>query len=543
MIAQYGISIDKRKALCWALLILAAATLLVYAVSFFNGFVLDDGVIIVNNPTTRHLSNIRDLLFAPDVVKPYYRPLNRASYLLDYHFFGMNPVWFHAVNILIHMLNAVLLYLVGCRLLSDRGAALAAALLFAVHPVNTEAVNFIAARNTLLALSFSLASLLAYIKAKADGVRWPFFSAFLFFLGLLSKETALMLIAVLSLYSVFPLPFAALEKWRDRVLSMLPFLFFAAVYFAMRSYALQGLVGAAVPFEGLFSRLAQNYHIVPQYVGLLLFPADLTIFHFVPTGGLFATPWFLPVWVALFIVVWLIVRRRNEAALFGLVWLAVNYLPISNIVPIPSDSLTERFLYLPAAGIFLMFGAFMAWLRSAESTKKAALIATCVIAIACATVSVKRNLEWKDDFTLFSSGVSNNPASAEAHYNLGTALQDRGDLGGARREWEAALRLDPANSDALIQMGTFWAKQGDLQTAESYYDAALRGPPGKADPGKVMMHYNLGKIYEKTKRPEQALQQYVLFLKKVTSNYEEYKPEVENRIAVLRAAMFHAAGQ
>lgn len=538
-----GDSLDNRKALWTALLILAAATLLVYAVSFFNGFVLDDEVIIVHNPTTLHLSNIRDVLFSPDVVKPYYRPLNRASYLFDYQLFGMNPIWFHAVNILIHLLNAVLLYLIGCRLLSDRGAALAAALLFAVHPVNTEAVNFIAARNTLLALFFSLASLLAFIKAKTNGVRWPIFSAGLFFLGLLCKETAFMLIGVLALYTMLPLPFAAVEKWRDRVLALFPYLLFTLVYFAMRAYSLHGLMGTGVPSEGLFSRLAQNYYIVPQYIGLLLFPTDLTIFHDVPGGGLFAVPWFLPIWVALGIAVWLVVRWRNRVALFGLVWCAVNYLPISNIVPIPSDAITERFLYLPAAGVFIMVGAFLEWLRSRERGQQALRIAVAVIVLACAAVTVRRNLEWKDDFTLFSSGVKNNPASAEAHYNFGTALQDRGDLTAALREWQTALKLDPTNSDAMIQMGTFSAKQGDLPRAELYYDAALRAPPGKADPGKVMAHYNLGKIYEKTERRELALRHYALFLENVTSNYEEYKPDVEQRIAGLRAAMVPSVGK
>ena len=122
-----------------SLLILAAATLLVYSVSFFNNFVMDDEVIIVNNPQTFSLRNIPDVLLAPDLIKPYYRPLNRATYLLDYRLAGMNPDWYHGVNVLIHLGNVILLYLVCHRLLPDGAAALVAALIFAVHPANREA--------------------------------------------------------------------------------------------------------------------------------------------------------------------------------------------------------------------------------------------------------------------------------------------------------------------------------------------------------------------------------------------------------------------
>src|SRR5512135_2910368 len=180
----------QQKHIRAPLVILAAVTLLVYTVTFFNGFVIDDEVIIVNNPQTFSLRNIPDVLLAPDLIKPYYRPLNRATYLLDYRLAGMQSAWYHGVNVLIHLGNVILLYLVCLRLLPDRMAALVAALIFAVHPANSEAVNFISARNTLLALFFSLASFLAFLGARGRGKRLPLLSALLFFCGLLSKETA-----------------------------------------------------------------------------------------------------------------------------------------------------------------------------------------------------------------------------------------------------------------------------------------------------------------------------------------------------------------
>jgi protein O-mannosyl-transferase len=520
-----------------AVLALAIVTLSVYSVSFFNGFVLDDEIIIVKNSLTLSLDNIRTVLFSPDLIKPYYRPLNRATYLLDYWIFGMSPMWFHAANIFIHLLSALLLYRIGSRILQSRSAGFVAALLFAIHPVNSEAVNFISARNTLLSLFFCLASFLAFMQAKEKGIRWPFLSAFLFFCGLLSKETSLMLIALIAPFILLPLPEATSEKGRMNLFSLLPYLFFMAVYFSMRIYSLHGMMGISIPDAGLLSRLARNYHIIPQYIALLVFPTDLTVCHNVPGGGLFNPPWFLPVWIALLVTIWLIIRSRNKAALFGLAWCAINYLLISNIVPIPSEPMTERFLYLPAVGFFLVVGAGFAWLFNLERARRPVWAIIAVITIVLSTVTVYRNLDWRDGYSLFASAVRNNPASSEAHYNLGTAMREKGDLSAARQEWETALKLNPGNSDALIQMGTFEATQGNLQRAEQYYIAALNSPGGRADPEKSMAHYNLGKIYEKWQRPELALKHYELFLKLVDVYYIEYEQDAKQRVARLRAGM------
>jgi hypothetical protein len=395
---------NPHSRLWQALLFLAAATLLVYAVSFFNGFVLDDEIIIVNNPQTLSLRNVPDVLLAPDLIKPYYRPLNRATYLFDFQLAGMNPAWYHGVNIIIHLGNVLLLYLVCRRFLPDRTAALITALLFAVHPLNTEAVNFISARNTLLALFFSLASLLAFMDAREKRLRWPLLAALLFLCGLLSKETGFMLIAVIALYCLIPLPGQGEDQrpWHEHLFALVPFLFVTLVYFVMRSYSLQGIMGTSVPADPLFSRLAQNYHIIPQYLALMLFPVDLTLFHSVPKGGLFTPPWYFAAWLALLAIVGLIVRSRNRAALFGLAWFIINYAPISNIVPIPSDLITERYLYLPAVGFFITLGAVISWLCSRQGNRRLLWGGVTIIIAACAAVTVQRNLDWKNNLSLFT---------------------------------------------------------------------------------------------------------------------------------------------
>jgi hypothetical protein len=529
-----GDAISSRRELWIPLLILTFVTLAVYSATFFNGFVMDDEVIIVNNPQTLSLANVPEVLLAPDLIKPYYRPLNRATYLFDYQVAGMNPLWYHGVNILIHLGNVILLYLISVRLMRNRYAALVAALLFAVHPVNCEAVNFISARNTLMALFFSLASLIAYMNAREKRTKIPLGSAMLFFCGLMSKETAFMMLAVFFLAVFVPLEEEEERlDWKGRFLVLSPYVLVTMVYFAMRAYSLQGIVGTSVLADGLLGRIALNYHIIPQYLGLLLFPADLTLFHKVPHGGLLNPPWYLPVILGLLAVVWIAVKSRNRTALFGLTWLVINYAPISNIVPIPSDQITERYLYMPEIGFFLGMGALFSWLHSREKCRRALLAGSAVVALAFAAVTMQRNLDWRNNLSLFSSGVRNDPDSPGAHYNLGTAYMENGRLDKARSEWERTLSLDPVFSDALTQMGTFAAVQGDLLLAERYYLSALQAPLGKTDPDKSMAHFNLGKIYEKWNRPQLALGHYRRFLETVPITYLEYKPEAEKRIAML----------
>jgi protein O-mannosyl-transferase len=525
-------AISERREIWIALLVLTFVTLCVYSVSFTNGFVMDDEVIIVNNPQTLSLGNVPDVLLAPDLIKPYYRPLNRATYLFDYRVAGLNPAWYHGVNIIIHLGNVLLLFLVSRRLFPGWRGALAAALIFSVHPVNSEAVNFISARNTLLALFFSLASLLAYLAARERGKSIPVLSALLFFCGLLCKETAFMMIAVIFLATFVPLIDREERiSWKERFLVISPYMVATALYLVMRSYSLQGIVGTGVPAEGLFSRIAVNYHIIPQYIGLLLLPLDLTLFHKVPQGGLFYPPWYLPAMLILLGVIWLIVRSRSRAALFGLTWFIINYAPISNIVPIPSDQLTERYLYMPAVGFFIGVGTLFSWLYTCEKTRRALWGGMALIVVALAGMTLQRNLDWRNNLSLFSSGVRNDPTSAAAHYNLGTAYRENGDLESARKEWEKTLELTPDYADALTQMGTFAAVQGDLTRAEMYYLSALKAPPGETDPDKSMAHLNLGKICEKRGLPGEALQHYQLFLKTVPITYLEYKADAKKRIA------------
>lgn len=512
-------------------LLLVSITLAVYGNSLANGFVWDDEHIIVQNPRTRDLASIGTVLLTPDEVAPYYRPLNRASYLIDFQLFGMDPAGFHAVNLGLHAASVLLLFLLGSRLFAHRGPALLGALLLAVHPIHSEPVNFITGRNNLLALLFSLATFVSFLDAHRRGSqRHAWISAAAFFLGLLSKEQALMVLAVIAAWLV--LPGHGKRSGAPSWSLLRPHALALVVYATLRTIALDGAGTGPQLLDGLPERIAQNYFVLPHYLRLVLFPRDLTIFHSLPGEGS-SSIWPLAAWTIMVLGLAIAAWRRTPASTAGLLWLVANLLPIANIVPIPSAPIAERYLYVPVVGLWLLLadGLDRLSIKLARPALFTASIAVIVTVLAGRTAV--RNLDWRDDLRLAASAVAVNPRSARAQFNLGVALKDAGDLRGARAAWEAASRIDPADGQTLTQLGTVAALDGDFAQAARYYRDALR-----SDPAISIAHLNLAKIYDRSARPAEALAHYEDFLRISDSFYAEHVPVVRQRVAELRAVVF-----
>ena len=476
---------------------LIAAALLVHGNGAGNGFVWDDASIVVENPDTRDLSRLGHVLLSPDESPPYYRPLNRASYLVDYQLFGMDARAFHAVNVLLQAACALAMYALGRRLFEARWPAALAGFLLAVHPLHTEAVAFVSARNNLFALLFGLLSLALFIDAARLRSRWrAALSAAAFFLALASKEQGAMVLPLLASWLLLPI-FPGQRAGRDRWKLLLPHGVALLAYAGLRTIALGGPVGSAGVLPGLGGRLAQNWFVLPAYLRLAVFPRDLTMFHEVPVG--FARVGWLPfAWAFILAALAYFIRRPSVASALGLCWFAVNLLPIVNIIPIPSTVMAERFFHASAAGLWLI--AADAAFRLSRVVPRRAVIGIAAVAVAVLGVrTILRNGDWSDDVSLFRSAVRVDGGSLLAHFNLGVALKDTGDLDGARREWEAALVIKPDDPGTHAQLGTALAVRGDLGAAESHYRSALQG-----DPRLLEARLNLGQICERTGRLAEA---------------------------------------
>jgi protein O-mannosyl-transferase len=510
------------------LLLLAAMTLAAHGNTLGNGFVWDDETIIVKNRDTRDISRLGHVLLSPDDRPPYYRPLNRASYLLDFQAFGMEPVGFHLVNLLLQVACVLALYGMGRRIFPTLLPAFVAATLLAVHPIGTEAVAFVTARNNLFALLFSLLSLWAFILADARR-SWAraWFSAAAFFLGLGSKEPAAMVFPVMATWILIEG-----GPWRERIRRarfLLPHVAFLGVYLVLRAISLGGVVGSvsggtsAAPL----ARALNSFIALPTYLGLILFPRSLTIYHVVPEATGAALAGFAVAWVAIVgVVIWL-VRRHSPPTLLGLAWLGFGLLPIANLVSLPTSTvIAERYFFVPAVGLWIIAGDLFAsaWERSRRRGILAG--AAVVIVIALGARTVVRNRDWRDELTLARAAVEVEPRAPIAQYNLGLALQESGDQAGARSHWEESARMDRVDGRALVSLGKLAADRNDLGTAEAYFNRSLGMSVGPVE-GRL----NLGKLYDRLGDTQRARAEWEAVLRS-----EPLNADANAQLGVLDAA-------
>jgi hypothetical protein len=514
--------------------ILVAAALLAYGSSLRNGFVWDDEAIVVTNPDTRDIGSLPRVVLSPDEFPPYYRPLTRASFLFDYQLFGMEPLGFHAVNVLIHVGAVIALWALGLRIFASRPPAFVAAFLLAVHPVNAEAVNFITGRNNSFATLFALVALVLLIDAaRSRSWRLSIASGVAFFLGLLAKEPAIMVLPIMVAWLTLPRAFG--REGRGSLALLAPHAAGCAAYAVMRYVALGGFAGSmpARGGDGLFARILLNAYTVPRSLSLIVFPRNLAIFHPIPAA--FPVAMLVVGWIAIAATSLYLLARPAPGSMFGLLWFGLNLLPIANIVAIPTTSLvSERYLYAPAIGLWLITADLCRRLAQRVSWRWVAA-PCCVVALALLVTAWERTRDWHDDLALATSAVRAEPMSAEAHFNLGVVLKDAGDLGRARNEWEVTLRIDPSHARALVQRGTASAVTGDLHGAEDDLTRAIA-----IDRDISLAHFNLARVYELTNRRSKALQEYAEFLSSSRSPREApFAARARERVAALGSAHQH----
>jgi len=457
-----------------AAVVVAVAALAVYAGTLTAGYVWDDEAIVVGEQR-----GLAAVLLSPDEVAPYYRPLARASFLLDRDVLGLDPRGSHAANVLLHAGCALLLFLLARGLFRAEAPALMAALLLAVHPIHAEAVAFVTARNNLLALFFCLGSLLLFRRGR------DVLSAGATFLALCSKEQGAVAIPLITACALFPRAFTGEEvprSWRRLV----PQGMALAAYLVLRTVALQG----APAMDGFGAGILSSASGIATFLRLALWPADLTIFHPQPVPS-----WgdLIP-WLALGGLVGWLLRRPSPAARFGALWLLCGLLPLTNLIPIPSATVAERYVYAVLPGLWILVAEALS-----RVPKRIAWPVAAIVLTACSARTLSRTRDWKDDVTLARSAVAVDRGSAPARYNLGVALKDAGDLPGAEREWREALRLRPDDAQTLTQLGTAAAVRGDLVAAEALFRRALA-----IRPDLTMAAQNLAVICERTGRVDEA---------------------------------------
>lgn len=472
----------KRR---WAALIVAIVSVCTYANTLANGFAVDDDYIVRANTRVHTLADQASIWLTPwwpayGEQLGLYRPLTIFSFSLQWAAGDGAPWVFHLVNVLLHAGVSVLVLLLLRRFVST-AAACAGALLFAVHPVHTEAVANVVGQAELLSAAAVLGACVVF--AGRTGTRLRAREAIvittLFALGLLAKEGAVVLPALLVVLDIaqrrLRLSQRSVTHWMRAVaLPLAALLIVLAAYMALRISVLGTAAGEdAAPWLSFLrgeSRVFSALKVWPEYARLLFFPFDLSA-DYSPGVLLPATSFDSMVMVGAVILaaVTTLTFALPLRPIAGLpaAWFLIAILPVSNLFFPIGVLLAERILYLPSVAV--SFLAAIVWSRAALRMKSE--LRRPVLALAMLTVlllaarSWLRNPDWRDSNAYYAALLRDHPESYRAQWGVAAQRLAQGDLAGGRAHMEFAYRLWPNDPQQLSELALLYIWLREYESA------------------------------------------------------------------------------
>lgn len=462
--------------------LLALAVGLVYANSLTADFVYDDYAFVYNNQAIHTLTPLSKFLLSPETFSQpvsyhVYRPLASLTFALNYKVNGLNPAGYRLVNILLHAVNAMLLFLLLRRMGFADLPSVGGALVFAVHPVHTEAVTWISGRGNVLFLFFFMLAYLFY--ADMDRVSQPRRRLLLaaavisYAVSLLAKEMALPLPALLLGHDLYV---RGGRDMRKRLWLYVPFLIVAVAFVILRTHVLGRMEQVEYHGGSAYVTFLAMLRAAVIYVRLLFLPTGLSLSrHFESIHSLFNPAVFASLCAVVgMVAAAVLLYRRAPYVSFSIFWFAVAMAPVSNVIPV-NAIVADRFLYGPSIGFCIGIAALMTAVRELPIQKKrlcsAALAGSlCLLML----LTVGRNNDWKHPFLLWSKTAKSSPTSYVAYNNLGFEYMKLGRIPEAVEALNKALAIRDDLPETHVNLARCYAKLGQIPDAEAHYTIALK---------------------------------------------------------------------
>jgi protein O-mannosyl-transferase len=545
-----------------ALFFIVIATIAVYWQTLNHEFVnYDDPAYVVNNihvNTGLTAENIRWSFTA--IALGNWQPVTLLSHMADCELFGLNPRGHHLTSVLIHVVNAILLFCIIMKLTSSPWRSLFIALLFALHPLRVESVAWISERKDVLSGMFFMTTLLGYVHY----VRRPAISTYLltiasFTVGLMCKPMIVTLPFVLLLLDYWPLgrlvtgkaapssaqndvavsPCGSPLPVSRLLVEKLPFfvlsgiLCFVSVYAQKADKALQSTLDFTLP-----QRMTNALMAYVSYLGKTFWPADLAVLYPIPQNvpALFPVMAFLVLAAATILFVRM--SRQRPYILMGWLWFIGTLVPVIGLVQVGLQSMADRYTYLPSIGIYILVVWFLAETASKWRYHRSAFaILGLGLTIVLSLITSNQLTYWKNSIELFTHAIrvthgnyialinlgnalekvgryhdaifffgkalEIKPENAFAYYNMANALDAAGRGKEAIQYYKKSLQLDSGNSRAHCNLGVALISIGNIDEAKDHFKEAIRLDPNFAD-----AHYNLGLALESEGRIGEAIVEY-----------------------------------
>lgn len=505
----------------WISPILFLLSVVSYANTLLNAFVYDDELQILANPYVKSWHYLPKI-FTTTVWSfigaagdsNYYRPLMTFTYLLLWKAFGDLPFGYHLFNILLNALVVVAVYSAGKLLFKSWSLALVAALLFALHPIHTEPVNWIAAVPDLEATLLFVGAFLIYIRRPVLDPKSHVAVVACYGAAMLAKEPALLLAPLLVYYEHFVREGHQQTPFRAKIRQYAPVCLVGLSYLVIRSL----LFGKLAPVvqhpqvtwhEAIYSAFA----LIASYTKLLFWPARLSAFHTFHASESFWDPGVLAgMAMVLGCLAFLVYFYKRQPQLaFCVLWIGLALGPVLNVRWMAANVLTERYLYLPSVAFCWLAGriAVWAWNLRLESQRGRAFLRVILCAAAIVLVALgatriwARSRIWHDDMTLYSKTLETDPDSYIMHMNVGVSYFAARDFVAAEKELQRALELKPDSANVLNALGCVYIEEDRSEQAAKAFQSAIAFKPRWTDP-----HFNYGRLLKKTGQDDEALTEF-----------------------------------
>lgn len=528
-------SIDSFKIPGWATAAVLILTALIYVRALYNGFASwDDDKYILNNDYIRDFSIQGFKAIFSSFYFSNYHPLTTLTYWVEYSLFGLNPLPYHLLNILLHLLNTWLVYKLAEKLSGKKITGLLVSLFFAVHPLHVESVAWTSERKDVLYTAFYLLSLLMYLNfLKAENKTKHYIGAlFLFICSLLSKSAAVTL----------PIILIAIDLYKGRkftakiIVEKIPFLLLSVLFGILAILSQQTTesisdLSLSYPF---IDRIFLIMYAVSFYIIKLFAPFGLSAMHYFPETHGGSLPWlYYASFPFLLILCWLVIRRNSfrKEILFGTGFFLITISVMIQLIPVGFVLTAERYTYVAYIGLFYFIAQWIASMKS-KQPRTIAVSTVIIFAVIFSYQSWARIGVWKDGKTLFSDVIQKYPESFHAYWIRGNMKNNDEGLQGALNDFNKSLECRPGFVFGLINRADVKNKLLDYKGALEDMNLAISE---KDDVSEA--YNNRGMAYDGLGDTVKALQDYnkaILINPKLAKAY--------NNRGVLKAYTGNTAG-
>ncbi|MBI5756474.1 MAG: tetratricopeptide repeat protein [Nitrospirae bacterium] len=525
------------------LLLFGIAGLILYSTALDSVFTYDDAHQILQNSSIRSLTGIPS--FFTDIATGsrspvetlHYRPVLLSTFAINYALGGLNPIGYHLVNLAFHVGTAFLVFLIVNLMLTSFYAGLAAGLVMLFHPFNSEVVNYVTARSSVMAVFFYLLAFYAYVRYRqgiqepapitkiAGDRRWVYLSWAAFGLGMLTKEILITLPLILILYEYVlhtkisvahppphPLPsrvgINGKGNCRSLALVIAPFIAIPLGYMIIKKLVV-GVVGPVAVARGLVENILIQVKVLASTWQMLIAPINLSIEHPVPMVKSVRDLTFVGALVLLVVLLaamlwfWRSRHRALRVIGFFLAWFYVTLLP-TTIIPLTAV-LQENRGYIASVAFAGIIGALVLIVESLLQTRRRVVFVS-VIGLILILYSIgvwDRNRVWGSEVTLWQDAIRKSPSSYGPHFGMGSAYQRQGRLDQAEVEYLRALEIEDKDPVLHNDLGALYNETNRPDEALRQFEEAIR-----INPEYDLAYSNMGLLYSQNGRTGEAVQSF-----------------------------------